>query len=157
MQATSKNSTFRNDRKTFLKLLRALRFFLKSFYFFFNRVARYTQSKESRNLPKKIPQITYKAIFRNCLLLKSPLPTKDIFRLLPFVVRRLREKAYSPKNIFRLSAFDDERMVQNLWQKNFCLSFFDIRRKKISPISQIKAPLLFLRWMPYCVECYPST
>ena len=47
--------------------MRALRFFLKSFYFFFNRVARYTQSKESRNLPKKIPQITYKAIFRNCL------------------------------------------------------------------------------------------
>ena len=34
--------------------MRALRFFLKSFYFFFNRVARYTQSKESRNLPKKI-------------------------------------------------------------------------------------------------------
>jgi len=34
--------------------LRALRFFLKSFYFFFNRVARYTQSKESKNLSKKI-------------------------------------------------------------------------------------------------------
>ncbi|MBR5832125.1 MAG: hypothetical protein IKY79_05860, partial [Bacteroidales bacterium] len=51
----------------FFKLLRALRFFLKSFYFFFNRVARYTQSKESKNLSKKIPQITCKAIFRNCL------------------------------------------------------------------------------------------
>jgi hypothetical protein len=51
-----------------LNLLRALRFFLKSFYFFFNRVARYTQSKESRNLPKKIPQITCKAIFRSCLI-----------------------------------------------------------------------------------------
>jgi len=50
-----------------LKLLRALRFFLKSFYFFLNRIARYAQSKESRNLPKKIPQITCKAIFRNCL------------------------------------------------------------------------------------------
>ena len=49
------------------ELLRALRFFLKSFYFFFNRVARYTQSKDSRNLLKKIPQITCKAIFRNCL------------------------------------------------------------------------------------------
>jgi hypothetical protein len=48
-----------------LNLLRALRFFLK--YFFFNRVARYTQSKESRNLSKKIPQITCKAIFRSCL------------------------------------------------------------------------------------------
>ena len=34
--------------------MRALRFFLKSFYFFFNRVARYTQSKESKNLSKKI-------------------------------------------------------------------------------------------------------
>ena len=50
-----------------LKLLRALRFFLKSFYFFLNRIARYAQSKESRNFPKKIPQITCKAIFRNCL------------------------------------------------------------------------------------------
>jgi len=49
-----------------LKLLRALRFFLKPFYFFFNRIARYAQSKESRNLLKKIPQITCKAIFRNC-------------------------------------------------------------------------------------------
>ena len=29
-----------------LKLLRALRFFLKSFYFFLNRIARYAQSKE---------------------------------------------------------------------------------------------------------------
>ena len=37
-----------------LKLLRALRFFLKPFYFFFNRIARYAQSKESRNLLKKI-------------------------------------------------------------------------------------------------------
>ena len=56
-----------NIIKKIKELLRALRFFLKSFYFFFNRVARYTQSKESRNLPKKIPQITCKAIFRNCL------------------------------------------------------------------------------------------
>ena len=38
-----------------LNLLRALRFLPKSFYFFFNRVARYTQSKESRNLSSKIP------------------------------------------------------------------------------------------------------
>ena len=29
-----------------LKLLRALHFFLKSFYFFLNRIARYAQSKE---------------------------------------------------------------------------------------------------------------
>ena len=36
------------------ELLRALRFFLESFYFFFNRIARYAQSKESRNLLKKI-------------------------------------------------------------------------------------------------------
>ena len=49
------------------ELLRDLRFFLKSFYFFFNRIARYAQSKESRNLLNKIPQITCKAIFRNCL------------------------------------------------------------------------------------------
>ena len=35
------------------KLLRALRFFLESFYFFFNRIARYAQSKENRNLLKK--------------------------------------------------------------------------------------------------------
>ena len=37
------------------ELLRALRFFLESFYFFFNRIARYAQSKESRNFLKKIP------------------------------------------------------------------------------------------------------
>ena len=49
------------------ELLRALRFFLEPFYFFFNRIARYAQSKESRNLLKKIPQITCKVIFRNCL------------------------------------------------------------------------------------------
>ena len=49
------------------ELLCDLRFFLESFYFFFNRIARYTQSKGSRNLLKKIPQITYKAIFRSCL------------------------------------------------------------------------------------------
>ena len=49
------------------ELLRDLHFFLESFYLFFNRIARYAQSKESRNLLKKIPQITYKAIFRNCL------------------------------------------------------------------------------------------
>ena len=36
------------------ELLRALRFFVESFYFFFNRIARYAQSKESRNLLKKI-------------------------------------------------------------------------------------------------------
>ena len=30
-----------------LKLLRAIRFSPKSFYFFFNRIARYAQSKES--------------------------------------------------------------------------------------------------------------
>ena len=36
-----------------LKLLRALRFLPKSFYFFFNCIARYAQSKESRNLPTK--------------------------------------------------------------------------------------------------------
>ena len=46
LKATSKNSTFRNDRRTFLKLLCALRFFLKSFCFFLNRIARYAQSKE---------------------------------------------------------------------------------------------------------------
>ena len=50
-----------------LKLLSALRFLLKSFYFFFNRIACYAQSKESRNLYSKKSQITCKAIFRNCL------------------------------------------------------------------------------------------
>ena len=50
-----------------MKLLRALCFLLKSFYFFFNRIARYAQSKETRNLSSKIPQITCKAIFRSCL------------------------------------------------------------------------------------------
>ena len=67
LKATSKNSTFRNDRRTFLKLLCALRFFLKSFCFFLNRIARYAQSKESRNLSSKIPQITCKAIFKSYL------------------------------------------------------------------------------------------
>jgi hypothetical protein len=52
----------------------------KSFYFYFNRIVRYDGSKESRNLPKKIPQITCKAIFRNCLkgfcvYIKEPLPS----------------------------------------------------------------------------------
>ena len=36
------------------ELLRALRFFLESFYFFFNRIARYAQSKESRNLSSNV-------------------------------------------------------------------------------------------------------
>ena len=35
--------------------------------FFWGRIARYAQSKESRNLLRKIPQITCKAIFRSCL------------------------------------------------------------------------------------------
>ena len=35
------------------ELLRALRFFLESFYFFLGRIARYAQSKENRNLLKK--------------------------------------------------------------------------------------------------------
>ena len=57
------------------KLLRALCFFLVYFCFFFNRVARYTQSKEDRNLLNKIPQITRKAISICCLCgaFKAPL------------------------------------------------------------------------------------
>ena len=51
----------------FARLIATLCFFPKPFYFFFNRIARYTQSKESINLFIKIPQITGKAIFRNCL------------------------------------------------------------------------------------------
>ena len=51
----------------FARLIATLCFFPKPFYFVFNRIARYTQSKESRNLFIKIPQITGKAIFRNCL------------------------------------------------------------------------------------------
>ena len=35
------------------ELLSALRFFLEAFYLFFNRISRYTQSKESRNFLKK--------------------------------------------------------------------------------------------------------
>ena len=50
-----------------LLFTRLIATFLKFFYFFLNRIARYAQSKESRNFPKKIPQITCKAIFRNCL------------------------------------------------------------------------------------------
>ena len=57
---------FRNLERFFFKLLRALCFLPKSFYFFFNRIARYAQSKESKNLSSKIPQITFKAIFRSC-------------------------------------------------------------------------------------------
>ncbi len=45
--------------------MRALRFLSKSFYFFFNQIAHYTQSKENRNLSSKIPQIISKAIFRS--------------------------------------------------------------------------------------------
>ena len=36
------------------ELLRALRFFLKSFYFFWGRIARYDGPKESRNLLKNV-------------------------------------------------------------------------------------------------------
>ena len=57
-----------------MKLLRALCFLPKSFYFFFNRIARYAQSKESRNLSSKIPQITCKAIFRSCLKIVEAMP-----------------------------------------------------------------------------------
>ena len=39
----------------FLELLRPLCFLPKSFDFFFNRIARYAQSKENRNLSSKIP------------------------------------------------------------------------------------------------------
>ena len=39
----------------FFKLLRALRFLPKSFYFFFNRIVLYAQSKESKNLSSKTP------------------------------------------------------------------------------------------------------
>ena len=80
LKATSKNSTFRNDRRTFfetfacftlltssmllsleranakaLLFTRLIATLPKSFYFFFNRIARYAQSKESRNLSSKIP------------------------------------------------------------------------------------------------------
>ena len=91
--ATSKNSTFRINKRLFFetfawfefvdvattqtangeallftRLIATLRFFLpKSFHSFFNRIARYAQSKESKNLSSEIPQITCKAIFRNCL------------------------------------------------------------------------------------------
>jgi len=50
----------------FSRLIATLRFLPKSFYFFFNRIARYAQSKESRNLSGKNSQSTCKAIFRNC-------------------------------------------------------------------------------------------
>ncbi len=51
----------------FTRLIATLRFLSKSFYLFFNRIARYAQSKETRNLFNKNSQITCKAIFRNCL------------------------------------------------------------------------------------------
>ena len=57
---------FSKIEEIFFKLLCGLRFSPKSFYFFFNRIARYAQSKESRNLSSEIPQTTYKAIFRSC-------------------------------------------------------------------------------------------
>ena len=85
-----------------LKLLRALRFFLKSFYFFLNRIARYAQSKESRNLLKKIPQITCKVIFRNCL--------NKLFEEL-FSSKSFLEKAYTEsfftkrRSIFKENAY----------------------------------------------------
>jgi hypothetical protein len=58
---------FSKIEEIFFKLLCGLHFSPKSFYFFFNRIARYAQSKESRNLSSEIPQTTYKAIFRSCL------------------------------------------------------------------------------------------
>ena len=55
----------------FTRLIATLCFLPKSFYFFFNRIARYAQSKESRNLSSKIPLITCKAIFRSRLYINQ--------------------------------------------------------------------------------------
>ena len=96
VKATFKNSTFRDYRRIFfepfacftlltslmllsleranakaLLFTRLIATLPKSFYFFFNRIARYDGSKESRNLSSKIPQITCKAIFRSCLYNKE--------------------------------------------------------------------------------------
>jgi hypothetical protein len=51
----------------FTRLIATLRFLPKSFYLYFNRIAPHDGSKESKNLLKKISQITCKAIFRSCL------------------------------------------------------------------------------------------
>ena len=39
------------------ELLRDLRFFLKSFYFFFNRIARYAQSKYCKDAPRHVSRL----------------------------------------------------------------------------------------------------
>jgi hypothetical protein len=67
------------------ELLCDLPFLLKSFYFLFNRIARHAQSKGSKNVLKKIPQITYKAIFRSCL---------EFWFIIPFVSLLVKIESY---------------------------------------------------------------
>ena len=52
---------------------------LKSFHFFFNCIARYAQSKESRNLPTKNSQITRKATLEIALNIYSHLSQFYVF------------------------------------------------------------------------------
>ena len=54
-----------------------LRFFSKSFYFFFNCIARYDGAIYCKDAPRHVstsknPQITCEAIFKNCLKQKCP-------------------------------------------------------------------------------------
>ena len=90
----------------FTRLIATLRFLPKSFYFFFNRIARYDGSKESRNLSSSIdevsiPQITCKAIFRSCLecldFFYSVLDFYNLLRLYKMFIieKRLLEKTLS--------------------------------------------------------------
>ena len=72
-----------------LLFTRLIATFLESFYFFFNCIARYAQSKESRNLLKKIPQSSCKAILRSCL----------------FYEAEFGESSASPKPIINLSSY----------------------------------------------------
>ena len=56
----------------FTRLIATFTFFLpKSFYFFFNRIARYALQRRTSVRLQKNPQITCKAIFRSCLKYKD--------------------------------------------------------------------------------------
>ena len=107
----------------FLKLLHASRFFLKYFYFFFNRVARYNQSKEMycRDAlqcvsTSKIPQIICKGIFRNRpyldLEINQPIYLQYMFIDLNFPMVGYTNSKF--KNYFEIQSNNVASRKQNL-------------------------------------------
>lgn len=79
LRATSKNSTFEQYRRIHFQFFsKPCISLLRSLYSFLNRIAYYAQSK-------KIPQITYKAVFRSCL--KQLINHADLYQLFKLLNR----------------------------------------------------------------------